>query len=410
MSSSAVALLAIAVIGPPLWMLALRAPDGLHPTPAASLETDKGATGHTHFGMDHKYFKIRTHTGSLIFNSNKWEFGMVTDLDKSSKENTKPGKPDSWKAYLKHGFLERHANGTFSVSWGTTTRLATHTATKGRSMELSELIRFNRNFFAMCDMTGIIWKVLPESGTVFQRYAIADGNGDVAKPFKTEWATVKDRLLWVGSVGKEISPTDRPAEWVKTIHPSGDITNIDWGAIYQTLRTATGTSLPGYLWHEAVHFDHRNRKWIILPRKESKTAYDEEENQFKGSNLLLICSEDFSEIVVRRVGPLDPMYGFTTLRKLPGMNSTYIALKVAEFANATHDVQRTVITVFDLDGNILLGPEPFAHVADMKYEGIEFFGFGAQVKDDHPSIHDPHSKYAEIIKNHEYKGRPDREL
>jgi len=262
----------------------------------------------------------------------------------------------------------------------------------------------------MCDMTGIIWKVLPESGTVFQRYAIADGNGDVAKPFKTEWATVKDRLLWVGSVGKEISPTDRPAEWVKTIHPSGDITNIDWGAIYQTLRTATVTSLPGYLWHEAVHFDHRNRKWIILPRKESKTAYDEEENQFKGSNLLLICSEDFSEIVVRRVGPLDPMYGFTTLRKLPGMNSTYIALKVAEFANATHDVQRTVITVFDLDGNILLGPEPFAHVADMKYEGIEFFGFGAQVKDDHPSIHDPHSKYAEIIKNHEYKGRPDREL
>jgi len=105
-------------------------------------------------------------------------------------------------------------------------------------MELSELVRFNRNFFAMCDMTGIIWKalpalpplrtprhlhqhamhrclplpylvgcpleVVPEDGRVYQRYAIADGNGDETKPFKIEWATVKDHVLWVGSVGKEI--------------------------------------------------------------------------------------------------------------------------------------------------------------------------------------------------------------
>merc|ERR1711907_43945 len=120
-----------------------------------------------------------------------------------------------------------------------------------RSMELSELVRFNRNFFAMCDMTGIIFKVMPESGRCFQRYAIADGDGDEPKPFKQEWATVKDNMLWVGSVGKEISGTIRPAEWVKTIRPSGDIHNIDWGSIYQTLRTATNTSFPGYLWHEA---------------------------------------------------------------------------------------------------------------------------------------------------------------
>jgi hypothetical protein len=69
---------------------------------------------------------------------------------------------------------------------------------------------------------------------------------------------------------------------------------------------------------------------------------------------LLVASEDFSRIEVRRVGPLDPKYGFTTLRKLPGLNDTYIALKVAEFANATHDVQHTVLTVFDLSGRILM--------------------------------------------------------
>ena len=58
-------------------------------------------------------------------------------------------------------------------------------------------------------------QVNPDTGRVFQRYAIADGkpcaqspnvcltrvyvagNGDEPKPFKIEWATVKDNLLWV---------------------------------------------------------------------------------------------------------------------------------------------------------------------------------------------------------------------
>jgi len=70
---------------------------------------------------------------------------------------------------------------------------------------------------------------------------------------------------------------------------------------------------------------------------------------------LLVASEDFSRIEVRRVGVRSEVWdivklgvrsseGFTTLRKLPGLNDTYIALKLAEFANATHDVQ-TVLTV-----------------------------------------------------------------
>lgn len=33
--------------------------------------------------------------------------------------------------------------------------------------------------------------------------ALRTGNGDEPKPFKGEWATVKDGVLWVGSVGKE---------------------------------------------------------------------------------------------------------------------------------------------------------------------------------------------------------------
>jgi len=330
------------------------------------MESKTGASGSV------LHHKRRANTGRLMFYSDRYEFAMVTDLDKRSRHPEK----HQWKAFLKKGVLSRSSpEGNFSVSWGATETLTTHTATKNRSMELSDIVRFNRNFFAGCDMTGIIFKVNPDTGRVFQRYAIADGNGDEPKPFKIEWATVKDNLLWVGSVGKEISDTLRPAEWVKTIDTSGDVSNIDWGPIYQVLRTATNTSFPGYLWHEAIHFDHRTRTWVILPRKVSYTGYDEHENEMKGGNLLIQANEDFTEIVVKRVGPLQPEYGFTAVRKLPGTDM-YVALKVKE--TEVPNIQHTVITVFDSEGNIRMDP-PFVHVADFKYEGIEFLNVGNQI-------------------------------
>lgn len=89
-----------------------------------------------------------------------------------------------------------------------------------------------------------MFKIIPDRGQVFLRYAIADGNGEEAKPFKAEWATVKvgrarrpfqqqllpplrrcshstltrlpapvalqDGLLFVGSVGRELVDAVRP--------------------------------------------------------------------------------------------------------------------------------------------------------------------------------------------------------
>lgn len=374
-----VALVAVAI---PLWVCAMSVSQAPWMDPADYMLHGRGGFGTLqdwYSDMEKKtgasgsvaHHKRRANTGKLNFYTDRFEFAMVTDLDKRSREDDS----FTWKSYLKYGLLTRDSpESNFTVKWGDTKTLRTHTATKNRSMELSEIVRFNRNFFAMCDMTGIIFKVDTDSGRVFQRFAIADGNGDEPKPFKIEWATVKDNLLWVGSVGKEIEGSVRPAEWVKAIDASGDISNIDWGPIYQVLRTATNTSYPGYLWHEAFHFDSRLRKWVILPRKESQTLYDEAENEWKGSNLLLLASEDFAQVTVRRVGPLDPEYGFTAVRKLPGTDM-YAALKVKEHGTA---VQHTVLTVFDLDGNIRIDP-PFVHVADLKYEGIEFVNIGNQI-------------------------------
>ena len=66
---------------------------------------------------------------------------------------------------------------------------------RNRSMELSELVRYNHLLLAMCDITGLVFKIREADGKIFQRWALADGNGEVNRPFKSEWATVKDGLL-----------------------------------------------------------------------------------------------------------------------------------------------------------------------------------------------------------------------
>lgn len=88
-------------------------------------------------------------------------------------------------------------------------------------MELSELVQFRHLLLAFCDITGLVWKVRLSDGAVFQRYALADGDGNQPKPFKTEWATVRDGVIWVGSIGRpwvvDGQILHRNAEWVKSI-------------------------------------------------------------------------------------------------------------------------------------------------------------------------------------------------
>ena len=205
--------------------------------------------------------------------------------------------------------------------------------------------------------------------------------------------------------------------WVKAIDENGRIENFDWRPVYKALRAATGHTYPGYLWHEAVHWDALHRVWVVLPRKASASRYSVAEDQRKGTNLLLLASEDFADIQVckrdgcaaawaggrvltrglqvRTIGPVEPEYGFTSVRsawpravrsvrrprvvltcgtlparrdaEVPGTNDTYAALKVHEVDGRTH----TRMTVFNLRGEFLMDP-PFQDVADDKFEGLAF--------------------------------------
>ena len=178
----------------------------------------------------------------------------------------------------------------------------------------------------------------------------------------------------MGSFGKEYTRgseiVNRNNMWVKTIGPKGRIEHADWTPLFDKLREVTGTGFPGYLIHEAVAFSDTTREWIFLPRRESTLAYDDTEDERRGTNLILTANEDFSKVSARRVGKLTPERGFSSVKFLPGTGDrVVVALKSAEDAEA--GTQQSFITAFDRQTLRVLLPETPVP-GDFKYEGLEF--------------------------------------
>jgi soluble calcium-activated nucleotidase 1 len=327
----------------------------------------------THIGR-----KTSIDRGALLYEELEYPFAIVTDQDEGSRDPQK----FEWTSYLRKGALVRVTEGEethFAVRWQEPLLpLRSKIAMANRSMELSELVQFNHLLLGFCDITGIVFKIIadgPRAGDTYLRHAIADGDGDRPKPFKTEWATVKDGTLWLGSPGLEWTlPGGKVLHhnpmWVKTMDMQGSIQNIDWRPVYQALRTAANATAPGYLWHEAVHWDPLARRWVFLPRKAStRGPYDPKTDERLGTNLLLLASEDFREIATLTVGPLEPEWGFTAVRKLPGSADVFMATKVREIEG---EPSRTKLCVFDLSGRIRSVPAWIDVPGEMKYEGLEF--------------------------------------
>ena len=326
------------------------------------------------------------------------EFLMVADLDRGSKHTTKP----IWNSVLKRAKLVRERNGNFTLSFLGDEEVSTEMARKNRAMELSLLVSFGGTLFSACDSTGVLFRIFPTSRERERAVAVPDRvlvDGPAAtrqtrelstKGMKAEWATVKDGSLLVGSIGKEWIDGSghvkhRDPEWVKRLDARGGMVSENWGPAFTALRKAVGTSFPaGYMWHEAIHWFEEERKWVVLPRKASTdTPYSPKADENMGTNLLLLASEDFSEIDVRRLGPLEPAYGFTAVRKLPGkfnsgggneLRHLFVGLKVREEEETDEKgmVTHTKLAVFDLEGRFYTDP-PFLHVSDDKYEGLEFW-------------------------------------
>jgi len=299
-------------------------------------------------------------------------FALVADLDRNSNRM----KPHEWEwfSYLKVGQILWDGH-QFDVQWIKKLDIVSSFNTRNRSMELSELTWWNGAYLAVCDYTGVLLKIRPTTGEAFPRFVLADGDGKTGRTLKGEWMTVYDGQLFIGGHGKEWTQdgkiVGRGAEWVKVIHPTGLIRSIHWINEYTAMRRATGTEFPGYLSHEAAVWNWYAQKWVFLPRKASKEPYDDLLDEHRGTNLLILCSEDFGNITVLTVGPLEPEWGFSSVALVPGSNGKYlIATKVHEVG----DDHRTKLTIFDMEGRIMLTPEEFVEVENVKYEGVEFLG------------------------------------
>ncbi|KAJ7315898.1 hypothetical protein JRQ81_002060 [Phrynocephalus forsythii] len=297
----------------------------------------------------------------------RYRIGLIADLDTNSKGSGE----HTWFSYLKKGYLTLSSSGDrVSLEWDTQDEmLESHLAEKGRGMELSELIVFNGKLYAVDDRTGVVYQI---DGTKAVPWVIlSDGDGTVDKGFKAEWLAVKDEHLYVGGLGKEWTTTtgevlNENPEWVKVVGYKGDVAHENWVANYNALRATAGIKPPGYLIHESASWSERLQRWFFLPRRASHGRYNEQEDERRGTNLLLSSTPDFADITVSHVGDVIPTHGFSSFKFIPDTDDQIIvALKSEEDAGHV----ATYITAFTLDGRCLL---PETRIGSVKYEGIEF--------------------------------------
>jgi len=310
------------------------------------------------------YYEVQKQYLKYTRESTIYQIAIVADKDKSSK-NSK----GFWESILKKGTLTRDIlTGRYSVKWGEEISLSSKLSEDGRAMELSELIWFNDKLLAPDDRTGVVFSI--EGGVAIPQFILMDGNGSTTKGFKIEWGTVKDGILYLGSIGKEWSDSqgnliNNNPQWVKLIDKNGKIEHRDWSMFYEQMRKATGAQHPGYLMHEAGAWNPLLRKWFFLPRRYSTEMYNDAEDEKRGTNHMIVADENFEHINVTRIGPLTATRGFSSIVFVPGREFEVIALKSEEFGEKI----ASYITVLNvLTGEVLMEEE---YIQSMKFEGIE---------------------------------------
>jgi soluble calcium-activated nucleotidase 1 len=308
------------------------------------------------------------------------KLAIVSDMDQGSA--VEGSKKPAWRSIFKRGTLKHfhsHDGVMYSIEWEPDENLIGGIGEEGRGMELSELQTWKGQLLSFDDRTGIAYEITKDRRAV-ARYILTEGDGLQQKGQKTEWATAKDGVLYVGSFGKEYVNSDGTIKnkwnlWVKTIDAGGNIGHEDWADKFEVLRKATKASWPGYMIHEAIRFDEVGRKWVVLPRRVSSDKYDEKLDERRGSNLVMILDEDFTRVErMFSVGPQIPLRGWSTFQFVPGTgNDIIVAVKTEEEENKVTGVsqQRSFVTVFRLSDGRELMPQTQIP-GKVKFEGLDF--------------------------------------
>lgn len=161
-----------------------------------------------------------------------YRIGLIADLDKTSKD---PHKPNVWRSFLKRGFLSYSPSKDSIVVTFTDddkpAEICGGYSLKGRGMELSELVTFNGRMMTFDDRTGLVYQL--QDDKVLPWVLLMDGAGKTGKGFKSEWATVKDEVLFVGSMGKEWTTSAGDFEsydpmYVKAVTMAGEVNIVQF--------------------------------------------------------------------------------------------------------------------------------------------------------------------------------------
>eukprot|EP01083_Nonionella_stella_P045215 121527_1 len=311
-----------------------------------------------------------------------FKLAIVSDLDKKTVTDLDDSST-SWRSSLKIGDLAVDQTGsTWNLSWPND---AEHELkTNHRGMELRELVFFNDKFLTFDYATGTyeitktedgVWKVTRD---------------DFVDPTKPEWATVKgDDTLYVGSTG------DKQKKNLVTEN-DGDFDDFDnWTPNFKAVWDAIATHLgdgadyaPGTGWvkHEAIMWSSVHNRWYFLPRnvldkpKTNSFAQQAKQAETSGSNLMISCSDDFSDCKVQTVGDTNhPDRGFSSFKFVPDSNDAkVVALKTVEKYDpvTTKTTFKTYFTMFKLSDDyegaatILVADQLISD--DKKFGGINF--------------------------------------
>lgn len=310
---------------------------------------------------------------------NSIKLAIVADLDRQSKLELGI-KHAGWKSFFKRATLSKDSDlGQWVINWEPDFQLESHLGEDGRGLELSELATWQGKLWTFDDRSGAVFEITNSREPVcIPRYILMEGDGNNDKGQKTEWATVKDGKLYVGSFGKPYTQngviTTRNNLWISIIHPSGFVEHEDWTKRYERMQADTDSVYPGYMVHEAIHFDEINRLWYVLPRRVSHDPYDEKRDEVMGSNLMLVYDENFDKLRKKiSIGRSVPTHGWSSFKFIPYTNNRVIlglrSMEIEDKADGAGE-QNTYVTIFDVEGNVYLEEEliPGGH----KYEGIEF--------------------------------------
>lgn len=202
---------------------------------------------------------------------------------------------------------------------------------------------------------------------------------------KWEWSTVKDKELYMGSMGKEYTRPDGSVVnsnnlWIAILNNRGELRRENWKSRYEVVREALGAQSPGYLIIEAVNWSDKLHKWVFLPRRISSEAYDENKDERMGGDKLVLVSEDFTKSEVVKINfdtsVRNPLKGFSTFAFVPNTGDRHaLAIRSVEedCVGGEEDKckQRSYFIVFDvLTGEVL--SQELQHPEKLKFEGVEF--------------------------------------